>query len=65
MFCKHKWKILSETKTESSAQRYANLTGKVPSPRFSDDLDKMVKQKLIQIITCTECGKLKRWETKI
>jgi len=59
MFCKHKWKILSETLHKSKAE-YANTLG-FRSSGISFDFDRV----LIQVLTCEKCGKLKRYKETI
>lgn len=58
MFCKHKWTILSETTTESLAEKAAkhNLT-----PRAGTVNPYAFSKKLIQIVSCSKCGKLKKF----
>jgi len=57
MFCKHNWKILSETTTESKVEHYIALGkdvgGNIP---YS-----CMERKFIQIIHCEKCGKIKRY----
>ena len=60
IFCKHNWKVLSETRTESIAER-AIKNGMRIKRCSSDDL----KQTLVQIVTCDKCGKIKRYVKKI
>lgn len=63
--CKHQWEILSETQTKSQFEKYAEMTGKVPNPRYSVQLEEGTKKKLIQIVTCKKCGKLKKMVEEI
>jgi len=59
MFCKHKWEVLSETVTKSKfeiATQIENLkTVTLPWQLCC------AKRKHIQIVTCSGCGKLKRF----
>jgi hypothetical protein len=63
--CKHQWKVLSEATTESKAEQMNRLTGEIPAPRNRLDLEPLLGKKLIHIVTCTECGKIKRYVTTI
>ena len=62
MFCKHEWSILSETLTKSTFEMALSaldnrITGKINIPhQLCDD-----NRKLIQIVVCNKCGKLKRF----
>ena len=58
MFCKHEWKVLSETVTKSALEVSAkcNVTGRgLPESIMNTD------RKHIQVFTCDKCGKLKRF----
>lgn len=57
-FCKHKWKLLSETVTESSIEHMKRVASMVPD---NGVLPSLLSRKHIQIFTCDECGKLKRF----
>ena len=62
MFCKHNWKILSETVTKSKFEcaidsMKSSFDGKINIPRQLCCADR----KFIQVVCCTECGKLKRF----
>jgi hypothetical protein len=66
LFCKHKWKVLSEVVTESKAEHMLRIAGKSPSPRNEYDLEPLVGRKHIQILVCEKnCGALKRFVEKI
>lgn len=54
--CKHKWEVLSETTTESKTEQMDRLKFDVEKATY-----RSLGKKLIQIVTCTECGKLKRF----
>jgi len=64
--CIHKWKILSETVTES---KFEHASKQIPNrevrqvtiPHQMCD----ASRKLIQIVTCEKCGKLKRFVESI
>lgn len=58
MLCKHNWELLSETVTESQAEQAKKIGCESV---FTSQFDK----KLIQIVTCKKCGKLKRFVTDI
>ena len=62
MFCKHKWKVLSETTTDSKLDR---LMANIPEFAPLEMKIQWVKKKHIQIITCGKCGKLKRFVEEI
>jgi hypothetical protein len=66
MFCKHKWKKLSETTTESKI-KHATMAlkeaGTLKSPLPWQLCD--ANRKHIQVFSCDECGKLKRFVTDI
>ena len=63
MFCKHKWELVSETITKSKFQSSidalvsagGNATTTLPHQLCCAD------RKLVQIVACEKCGKLKRW----
>jgi hypothetical protein len=59
MFCKHKWKILSETTTQSRFGQYADLTDRVPNPRNLWELEEGTRKKLIQLVKLVV--NLKNW----
>ena len=61
MFCKHEWKVLSETTTESQAEQFARLSGYFIKPKNSGQLELLTARKHICVVTCTKCGKLKRF----
>lgn len=60
MFCKHKWEILSEITTKSKVEHAVELGMKIK--RSSEDV---CERKHIQVITCSKCGKLKRFVENI
>lgn len=61
MFCKHEWKLLSETTTVSKVQHLAEI-GVTTVKGLSGDV---ASRKLIQIAACDKCGKLKRFVENI
>lgn len=61
--CNHKWKILSETTTESKIEQLGRLGVKVKIGKEHDG--SAMEKKFIQIVTCSECGKLKRFVERI
>lgn len=65
IFCKHQWKILSETKTESQAEHFVRLFGECPKPRDTYGSWELSKRKLIQVVSCEKCGKIKQFVTEI
>jgi len=58
MFCKHEWKILSETVTKSELELAVEL-GATRLKNVRAD------RKCIQIVFCDKCGKLKRFVEQI
>lgn len=65
MFCKHNWKVLSEITTESLAEKVYKMTGQTGTSNTIGGMLEVHSKKLIQIVTCTKCGKLKRFVEKI
>lgn len=64
MFCKHNWEVLSETTTVSQfqhAMEQIHSRAKVTVPGQMCDAGR----KHIQIVTCSKCGKLKRFVENI
>ena len=66
MFCKHKWKVLSETTTVSQFEHAITVLkpstqGRLTIPGQMCDADR----KHIQIVACDKCGKLKRFVERI
>lgn len=60
MFCPHKWKLLTETKTESDVEQLKRL-GKTTSHIYAG----MLRRKLIQVFCCDKCGKIKKMVEEI
>ena len=65
MFCRHEWKLLSETTTkskfESSMEALPSGAQKMQLPWQLCDADR----KHIQTFSCEKCGKLKRYVVQI
>jgi hypothetical protein len=67
LFCKHEWKVLSETITKSKFEVATEKLlekiskGEATIPRQLADANR----KHIQIFTCGKCGKLKRFVENI
>ena len=64
-FCKHEWKLLTETVTKSKFEiAIAPFIDRVTKidipPRMCD-----ASRKHIQVFTCEKCGKLKRFVEEI
>ena len=62
MFCKHEWKILSETTTKSRIEVMSEVLNSMS--KISGLYDP-VSRKFIQIVYCVKCGKLKRFVEEI
>jgi hypothetical protein len=59
MFCKHEWKILSETVTKSDFETVVESMGhRLGNLKTHADSG---NRKHIAICTCDKCGKLKRF----
>ena len=58
LFCKHEWKMLSETEHESPflKSRIKNARGLSES---------VIRGKLIQIVVCDKCGSIKKFVEEI
>lgn len=56
LFCKHDWKVLSETTTESRMSHAVSM-----GIEFKTKDSTLIERKFIQIIICEKCGKLKRF----
>lgn len=65
MFCKHEWKLLTETVTKSkfecAIQALGDRGAKLELPRQLCD----ASRKQIQVFVCEKCGKLKRFVEEI
>ena len=57
MFCKHDWKLLSSTTTESQLEHADKLGLRIT--RGGTTL--MLRRKYIQIVKCDKCGKVKKF----
>lgn len=60
MFCKHKWRKLSETTTKSQAQQLAELG----ASKMSGALSLLARQHIV-ILACDECGATKKFVTEV
>jgi len=56
LFCKHDWEILSEKLYESELERKKRILGSNFSYFFGE-----ARQRLVQIVACKKCGKIKRY----
>ncbi|AUR87597.1 hypothetical protein NVP1101O_186 [Vibrio phage 1.101.O._10N.261.45.C6] len=65
MSCAHKWVVLSEVTTKSKFELLMDEAGTCPTPRNTLQMEELTKRKHISILTCTECGKLKRFVENI
>lgn len=63
--CKHKWEVLQELTTESKSEQYTRVTGRVLTPDNMDVAKKIFAKKYITILSCSECGKIKRYVEEI
>lgn len=68
MFCRHKWKLLSEVITRSKFEVSLEVIkvngGELKSIRLPHQLSDASRFH-IQTFTCDKCGKLKRFKEKI
>lgn len=62
--CSHVWEVHTDI-TESQMEHMERLFGECPSPPNSIVMDRMTARKHIQILTCSKCGKIKRYVTNI
>lgn len=58
-FCKHEWKMISETITRSEAE----VIAEIPNLKSINGCD--FGRKIIQVVSCTKCGKLERFVDRI
>jgi len=65
MFCKHDWKILSEMTTDSQMDKLNKKFEYCPVRFHKWDVSSLFAKQLIQLVTCTKCGKLKKLVTNI
>jgi len=62
MFCKHEWKVLSETTTQSKFECALGAVNGIADGKI--DIPSQMAcavRKYIQIVSCDKCGKLKRF----
>lgn len=57
MFCKHKWKLLSETKSDSKLEVAYSCGVTIRSGADKSILER----ELVQVLACERCGKLKKF----
>lgn len=60
MFCKHKWRKLSEITTKSKAQQLAELGATTLTGSLV-----MLERRHIVILACDECGATKKFVTEV
>jgi len=62
IFCKHEWKLISETTTRAAIE----VLGSVGMPFHIDKGGPhFTERKHIQLVQCDKCGKLKRFVEKL
>lgn len=64
LFCKHEWKMLSETITESELE-HAIRTLRQHRQILDSCRGVDLTRKCIQIVTCDKCGEIKQYCTEI
>lgn len=64
MFCKHEWKVLSETVTKSSIESVLQAT-KDAGLTLGNYKGGCSDRKHIQTFACSKCGKFKRFVENI
>lgn len=62
-FCKHNWVILSETLTQSKLEHIRETIDR-PLTKLKAPYE-YTTRKFIQILSCPNCGKLKRFVEKV
>ncbi len=60
MFCKHEWEMISGTVTESKFEHAMRITEDSTEVRIPHQMCH-VDRKHIQVFTCSNCGRLKRF----
>ena len=65
IFCRHKWKILSDKMTESKIAHLRDLGLSRLDGGSNDSLERMSRRKIIQVFSCDKCGQLKALTTEI
>ena len=63
IICKHVWIVLKDETLPNVMTRFAEATGQVKAPHCHAHLIEDVQQKKIQILVCSDCGKVKRFVT--
>jgi len=64
IFCKHEWKMLSETVTESPYEHSIKIL-RAHGGTSIKNFDASTERKHIQTFTCDKCGNLKRFVEEI
>ena len=60
--CRHDWKVLSKETTKSALEKLAERGISPNDGRVgAGTLMQLTKHAVIQILTCTKCGKLKKY----
>ena len=65
LFCKHHWKVLSETTTESQLKHVLAVTSQYAEGSVRIRTIPDPSRKLIQLVTCNKCGRLNKLITLI
>ncbi|UUW39906.1 hypothetical protein VP14_219 [Vibrio phage VPMCC14] len=63
--CKHKWEVLQDITTESHSELHTRVTGRILTPDNIGSARKLFSRKHITILSCSECGKIKRYVENI
>ena len=64
VFCKHEWKLVSETTTKSKFEHAASNLDFSAGVEIKGGMC-CTDRKFIQIVSCDKCGKLKRFVEEI
>jgi hypothetical protein len=62
MFCKHDWKVLSETVSTSPLKELRD-NGISPKSATAGEMVELTTRKHVCIVACCKCGKLKHMKT--
>jgi len=65
MFCKHKWKVLSEHVSESISEQQIRLVGSCNTAGNPYGANALAKKIRILTLTCEDCGKLKHFKDEV
>lgn len=60
IFCKHNWQLISETKTESMLEQMDRIFPE-KTQTLASVKEFLLQKKLIQIVECNRCGKIKKF----